>query len=279
MKPFHQFSQKNMSFWSGIRLVSQEVGYTDRKTKMVKVPTKIEIISVLDRYVKNLDLYNKTDVLDDMISYFQKRSDVLNQLVKPRLMDKTRAEETFLTLKDELNPTCPLPMNKQKGDKKKYAYLTCIVNMIIENNKRHLECDFDPRKLVSITNNNEVVYTSSRRFDGCIPSTTNPICIWEIKEYYHTTTFGSRIADGVYETILDGYELKELKKEHNKKVLHYLMIDAHHTWWNMGKPYLCRIIDALNMGFLDEVLFGYEVIEQLPQIVKRWVNISNRNNV
>ena len=39
----------------------------------------------------------------------------------------------------------------------------------------------------------------------------NPIAIWEIKEYYYTTTFGSRIADGVYETPLDGMELEELR--------------------------------------------------------------------
>jgi hypothetical protein len=39
------------------------------------------------------------------------------------------------------------------------------------------------------------------------PGTVNPIAIWEIKEYYYTTTFGSRVADGVYETLLDGMEL------------------------------------------------------------------------
>ena len=102
------------------------------------------------------------------------------------------------------------------------------------------------------------------------------MCIWEVKEYYHTTTFGSRVADGVYETILDGYELEELGRKHNIEVLHYLMIDAHYTWWELGKSYLCRIVDALNMGYIDEVLFGYEVIERLPSIVKEWVQIDSK---
>ena len=38
----------------------------------------------------------------------------------------------------------------------------------------------------------------------------DPLAVWEIKEYYYTTTFGSRVADGVYETLLDGMELREL---------------------------------------------------------------------
>lgn len=33
----------------------------------------------------------------------------------------------------------------------------------------------------------------------------------------------------------------------------------------------CRIFDMLHMGYVDEVLFGYEVVEELPRIVKEWV--------
>ncbi len=55
-----------------------------------------------------------------------------------------------------------------------------------------------------------------------------------------------------------------------RKIQHYLMIDSHNTWWNMGRSYLCRIVDMLNMGLVDEVLFGYEVLERLPAIVQEW---------
>ena len=45
--------------------------------------------------------------------------------------------------------------------------------------------------------------TLARRVDGAFPSAVNPVAVWEIKEDYHTTTFGSRVADGVYETQID----------------------------------------------------------------------------
>jgi len=32
--------------------------------------------------------------------------------------------------------------------------------------------------------------------------------------YYYTTTFGSRVEDGVYETLLDGMELEELREQY-----------------------------------------------------------------
>ena len=99
-----------------------------------------------------------------------------------------------------------------------------------------------------------------------------------IKEYYYTTTFGSRVADGVYESLLDGMELEELYEHENIKILHYLMVDAHYTWWVCGKSYLCRIIDMLHMCYLDEVLFGREVIQRLPEIVKKWVSIYRGNS-
>jgi hypothetical protein len=68
-------------------------------------------------------------------------------------------------------------------------------------------------------------------------------------------------------------EIEELREHENMDIKHYLFVDAHDTWWNQGKSYLCRIIDMLPMGYLDEVLFGYEVVERLPHIVAEWVKI------
>jgi hypothetical protein len=112
--------------------------------------------------------------------------------------------------------------------------------------------------------------------DGAFPGTVNPIAIWEIKEYYYTTTFGSRVADGVYETLLDGMELQELYENEQVTVKHYLMVDAHFTWWDKGRSYLCRIFDMLHMGLIDEVLFGREVVERLPILVNEWAKLARR---
>ena len=107
--------------------------------------------------------------------------------------------------------------------------------------------------------------TLARRVDGALPSVVNPISIWEIKNYLHDY-LGGRVADGVYETLLDGHELHELEEAANRKVNHILFIDGHFTWWKCGRPYLCRIIDILHMGYLDEVIIGREVIDRLPYL-------------
>ena len=82
----------------------------------------------------------------------------------------------------------------------------------------------------------------------------------------------------MYETLLDGMELEELRNSEGINVKHYLMLDAHYTWWDCGKSYLCRIVDMLHMGYINEVLFGYEVIEELPRIVNEWIRIKNEKH-
>ena len=85
-----------------------------------------------------------------------------------------------------------------------------------------------------------------------------------------TTTFGSRVADGVYETQLDGYEINIAKKISGKKISHYLIVDDKFTWWIKGKSYLCRLIDMMHMGLVDEVVFGKEVLTRWSKIVENW---------
>jgi hypothetical protein len=139
-----------------------------------------------------------------------------------------------------------------------------------------LTCNYNPLVLTTVTFDGAPLRTLARRVDGAFQSAVNPIAVWEIKEYYYTTTFGSRVADGVYETLLDGMELEELRANEGVTVLHYLMVDDHYTWWACGRPYLCRIIDMLHMGYVNEVLFGSEVVERLPAIVKGWVKLAQK---
>lgn len=185
-------------------------------------------------------------------------------------MKKDSAHVEFKQLKKQLKPKCPLPMNKQKAEKKNYAFLTCIANVLIEANIGSTPCDYDPRSLTTITHDSMPLRTLSRRVDGAFPSVINPIAIWEIKEYYYTTTFGSRVADGVYETLLDGMELEELEAAAQRKVQHILFIDDYFTWWECGRSYLCRMIDMLHMGYVDEIVFGREVLTRLPELAHEW---------
>lgn len=281
MKPEERFLEQPKDFWAMVRTVSQRLGYTVRGTKQVKTPTPADMGAALSGL--GLDTSRvvdgqggSTEIGGLLFDYFSHRADVLNNYVEPRLMDVERAREEFDRLRKELSPTCPIPMNKQKDDKRAPAYLTSIVNMMIEANAEGLPCNYDPRELTTVTRQGTPLRTLARRVDGAFPSPVNPIAVWEIKEYYYTTTFGSRIADGVYESLLDGMELEELREHEGIDIKHYLMIDAHHTWWDMGRSYLCRIVDMLHMGYLDEVLFGYEVVERMPTIVKEWVEIARK---
>ena len=276
MKPNPKFSKKSKSFWAAVRTISQEVGYTIRGKKLIRVPNVDEIVNAFNKLSLDRNkIIDKngvaTTITDELIEYFEYRAKILNNYVEPRLMDAKKASTCFNKLYKKYSPNCPIPMNKQKGDKKAPAYFTCIINMIIESIIGKIKCDYDPRELTTVTTDGFPLRTLARRVDGAFPSAVNPIAIWEIKEYYYTTTFGSRVADGVYETLLDGMEIEELYEQENINVLHYLMIDAHYTWWECGRSYLCRIIDMLHMGYVDEVLFGFEVVEQLPNIVKGWV--------
>jgi len=274
MQAESKFLKQPLEFWANVKLISQKIGYTERKTSKIKVPTIEEILAAFKSLgLDSSKIYknNKKTAFGILLfEYFEHRANFLTHYVEPNLLDKNKARVLYTKLKKQLKPTCPQPMNKQKGEKQAPAYFTCIINMLIEANSKGIDCNYDPKELTAFTQNNFPVRSLSRRIDGSFPNVINPIAIWEIKEYYYTTTFGSRVADGVYETLLDGYELNEVREHLNRKVSHYLMIDDYNTWWSMGRSYLCRICDMLHMGLLTEALFGKEVVIRIPQLVKEW---------
>lgn len=269
------FKGLDKGFWAHVRSLSQTLGYTNRGKGTIKVPTLPEILAGM----KKLELLSghlvekgkPTPFAKQLIAYFTFRAKVLNETVQHQLMDKVAAEAMYKRLLGLQKYKHAAAMNKQKGDKKKVAYLTAMVNMLIEANAAGIEYDHDPRQLTTVTRDGMPLRTLARRIDGAFPTPINPVAVWEIKEYYHTTTFGSRVADGVYETLLDGMELEEMRVETGVEVEHILIADAHYTWWECGRSYLCRMIDMLHMGYVDEILFGKEIEERLPAMVTGWV--------
>jgi hypothetical protein len=278
MKPIDKFLRKPKSFWASVRSLSQKVGYS--KGDAIIIPTVKQMAGAFDDL--GLDATKifvggrPTPLAEELHEYFTARAEALMQIAEPNLMSAEEAKAEFDALFAQLNPTCPIPLNKQKGEKKAEAFLTALVNMMIEANAQGMDCNYDPRELTTLTRDGEPLRTLARRVDGAFPTAVNPIAVWEIKEYYYTTTFGSRVADGVYETLLDGMELEELREHENIDVKHYLMVDAYFTWWNCGKAYLCRMFDMLHMGYVDEILFGREVMAEMPRIVAEWVELANK---
>lgn len=277
MKPLQDFANQPPRFWASVRTLSQRLGYSKKGGRLI-IPKPAELVQAfeaLDLDPKSLaDGDGVTKFGRDLAAYFEARAEILTSQVEPKLMDTDDARAIYERLLADGAFKCAQPMNKQKGAKRSPAYFTCIINMLIEANIGELECDYDPQQLTTFTEGGVPIRTLARRVDGAFPSPVNPVAVWEIKEYYYTTTFGSRVAGGVYETLLDGLELKELRDEEGVPALHYLMIDSHNTWWNCGKSYLCRIVDMLHMGYVDEVLVGREVVDRLPLLAREWAETA-----
>lgn len=271
MKPNPIFLNQTNEFWALSKYISETLGYSKRFGARVRT-----IEGTLMRYTRestqniNDQFVIDPDILKSALDYLNYRATALETNVTPLLMDRNEAHRVFKKLCKGYKAKCALPMNKQKGDKRHYNYLTCIINILTE---RNLKSGFDdsPRGLCAFTDkNNRLVKVLSRWMDGAYPEILNPVAVWEVKEYYGTTTFGSRVADGVYESQLDGYEILEAKKASGQDIQHYLFVDDKFTWWKCGKSYLCRLIDMMHMGLVDEVIFGREVLTRWPEIVKSW---------
>jgi hypothetical protein len=231
MIPDKRFVGLPKTFWALVRLIGQECGYASRG--QITIPTRDKATDALAHLGLNPAAMNKSlpqgpEAWTVLLAYLTFRRDLLHQKVEPNLMDAGQAKREFTRLKRELKPTCPLPMNKQKGTKRAPAFMTGIVNMLIQANAQGKPCDYDPRALTTVAVGGSPLRTFARRMDGAFPSVISPIAVWEVKEYYYTTTFGSRVADGVYETLLDGMEIEELAAAEKINMRHYLMIDAHY---------------------------------------------------
>lgn len=279
MQPNPNFLNKSESFWAYAKLISEKLKYSSNGS--IKTYQHDEIVNKLNELQISID----PNMLNDVMNYLNYRTDILNSTVKNLFWNVHGARDEFkkmLPLHAQNNYKCALPLNKQRDEKRDYAYFTCMINILAEKTLREyatennlifdqdIRFDSDPRNLTYFADTNGMLQgIFSRRFDGALPSVFNPIAIWEIKEYYYTTTFGSRIADGVYETQLDGFENKSIFSESQRKVHHIYFIDDYNTWWNDGKSYLCRIFDMMNSGLVDEVIFGKEILTRWPILLRK----------
>ena len=270
MKPDKRFLGRPMRFWAHAKFLSEQIGYSKRGTGCLRKYDIREARKVLmdaDIFTSGRQV-SDDGLIADVIEYLNWRSDILNEKIAPLFMCREKAAEEFKTVQLRTQPTKPLPMNKQKGDNRHPAYLASLVGMIAESVLGPSGFIDDARRLSVITRDNVLEGVFSRRFDGAIPDTKNPRAVWEIKEYYGTTTFGSRVADGVYETLLDGYEIESARRELGVDIAHYLFIDDKFTWWDCGRSYLCRMIDMLHTGHVDQIFFGREVLTEWEQTLR-----------
>lgn len=316
------YKQKDDEFWANVKFISERAGYSTRKknreigalmkrydesdvlesfglkadggkSKKKKVSKNngdfqrdIEKLSIAHLFDSRM---NPTALCTSILEYLNYRAEVIDTYISQQLMNRDQAKDVFEDLVRRFNPQFTMSMNKQSAGKKHPSYLTIITNIITENilMGKGKQFDGNPTGLTVVTKNGAPLKVLSRRMDGAYPSKINPHVLWEIKEYYGTTSFGSRVADGVYETLLDGYEINELEvaiselsgtkeksseyNENDERVKHYLIVDDYFTWYLSGRSYLCRLVDMTHMGYVDEVIFGREVTTRWPEIVNSWI--------
>jgi len=266
MKPNPLYLKKPPRFWANVKLISEQAGYSIRCKGSVKTLRTYSMDDAVKIYSdEGLDesfLTKETAFLNEVIGYLNFRTDVLTNYVQPLFMDRDEAQKEYLALRKKYSLSRAETMNKQKGDKRHPAYFAGMVSMIAEKVLGAEGFVDDARRLSLVSSNGIAEYVFSRRFDGALPSIINPLAVWEIKEYYGTTTFGSRVADGVYETLLDGFEINEAETVIGRRINHFLFIDDRFTWWDCGRSYLCRMIDMLHTGHVDEIFFGKEILSE-----------------
>ena len=245
MKAFKEFRREDKSFWFFIRFISEKLGYSRKGIVLTYTVEQIEKLCDKENIEVSPDRINKA------VLYCNMRADLLNNTIEKNLMDVDEAKQIFEEMRNSGKYKCKLIMNKQMlgGDE---------------------EFNPDPRGLVYLLNNRKIIGASSRRFDGAYPSIYNPKIVWEIKEYYYSKSFGSRVADAVYEAELDGYEFNEIYDRTGQQVYHVMFIDSHYTFWGQGKSYLCRFIDTLNMGLIDELIVGKEVLTRWREVLEEF---------
>ena len=72
--------------------------------------------------------------------------------------------------------------------------------------------------------------------------------------------------------LLDGYEIERAQRELGVSIAHFLFIDDRFTWWDCGRSYLCRMIDMLHTGHVDQIFFGREVLTEWEEVLK-WLEV------
>lgn len=296
MRAEPRFASEGPTFWAYVRTITEALGSSVPRSGVISAFTPADMhraMVKLGRSTEALgDVWNPSDLALALADYFAYRADVLNNQVKNDLMVTAEAAELFDQVVDAtgaqaLGPvmkggkqiaidflvhgnTVRVPMNKQSGVMRQPSFLTGIVNLVVADAVGGRPCDYDPRALPVIDHEGMLYAAMSRRMDGSMPATVNPLAMWEIKEYYYTTTFGSKISDAVYITALDGYERAEVEAVTGVPIDHLIVVDAYDTWWVKGKSYLCRLVDLVNMGKVTHLICGREAVRELPGLAAEW---------
>jgi hypothetical protein len=158
MKGDPRYINLGTEFWTAVRMISSQQGYTVRQRSgagPIKVHDRASLLRFVNESQIDTSAFIKDGKLTDLgtllLDYFAYRADVLNNGVEGNLMNLEKARGLYDKLVQEYRPRWPVVMNKQKGEKKGPAYLTGIVNILLEHELGNVPCDYNPQTLSYFT--------------------------------------------------------------------------------------------------------------------------------
>ncbi len=119
------------------------------------------------------------------------------------------------------------------------------------------------------------LHVTARNLDGAIPSLTNPVMVWEIKEYWGKKNGGSKMSDALYECNLVGRELREFEERAGLRIMHVVFIDGKEQW-TARRSDVVRFIDLHHQGVIDCLIVGREVEDEWARMLQDAVSSSDR---
>lgn len=111
------------------------------------------------------------------------------------------------------------------------------------------------------------LHVTARNLDGAIPALTNPMVVWEIKEYWGKTKGGSKMSDALYECNLVGRELREFEERAHLRVTHVVFLDGKEQW-SVRRSDVVRFIDLHHQGLIDYLIVGRGVEGEWARILE-----------
>jgi len=151
------FAKQDLGFWAMVKFVSERAVYTNMKTKKnpvstLKALTPDEVRGTLEKC--DIDQESISNQQCKLVSdYLKYRAETLTTKVEPVLMNRDEARAFFEEIKERVKPIHPIPMNRQKGEKRHEAYLAAMVGMLAEEAVGAENLVNDSQKLAILTEN------------------------------------------------------------------------------------------------------------------------------
>jgi hypothetical protein len=194
--------------------------------------------------------------------------------------DAARAFEAFRTEAEGLSycqksgVAVALTRTKMEGHHQSSKCLVAAVTAIAKDicAKRSLTVNANPQaRCVWFTNRG--LHVTARNLDGAIPALTNPMVVWEIKEYWGKTKGGSKMSDALYECNLVGLELREFEEHAGIRIVHVVFLDGKEQW-AVRRSDVVRFIDLHQQGLIDHLIVGREVEDDWSSILQEAIGTA-----